>query len=245
MPTTLDAVLLDSADPAALGAWWAGLLGWSHVLDHEGDARLDPPDGAPGLRIDVLHDPDPAAGTHRLHLDLRSGSASEQAELVARAERAGARRIDVGQGDVPWVVLADPEGTRFCVLEPREVYAGTGALAAVVVQALDPARLAAFWAEATGRPVTASGPDFASLAAPDGAGPALEFVTVPHLPAGKNRVHLDVRPEPGGDRHAEVTRLLALGAVPLEIGQSADPAGTASWTVLADPEGGAFCVLNP
>jgi hypothetical protein len=31
----------------------------------------------------------------------------------------GARRIDIGQGDVPWVVMADPEDNEFCVLTPR------------------------------------------------------------------------------------------------------------------------------
>ena len=29
------------------------------------------------------------------------------------------RRVDVGQGAAPWVVLADPEGNKFCVLMPR------------------------------------------------------------------------------------------------------------------------------
>ena len=38
--------------------------------------------------------------------------------------------VDIGQGDVPWAVLADPEGNEFCVLEPREVYRDTGPVAA-------------------------------------------------------------------------------------------------------------------
>jgi hypothetical protein len=38
----------------------------------------------------------------------------------ARLLAHGATRVDVGQGaDVPWVVLADPEGNEFCVLGPR------------------------------------------------------------------------------------------------------------------------------
>jgi Glyoxalase-like domain len=56
----------------------------------------------------------------------------------------GATPADVGQGEVPWVVLADPEGNEFCVLEPRERYIGTGRLAAVVVKAADPPALARF-----------------------------------------------------------------------------------------------------
>ena len=31
----------------------------------------------------------------------------------------GATPADIGQGDVPWVVLADPEGNELCVLSPR------------------------------------------------------------------------------------------------------------------------------
>jgi hypothetical protein len=92
--------------------------------------------------------------------------------------------------------------------------------------------------------VTASEPGFASVVAPGGVGPALEFVAVSRLPAGKNRTHLDVRPLPGGDRDAEVERLIGLGAGPLDVGQGAAAPGEVTWTVLADPEGTAFCVLQ-
>jgi hypothetical protein len=50
-----------------------------------------------------------------LHLDLRPKD--QQAE-VARLEALGARRVDVGQDDVSWVVLADPDGNEFDVLKP-------------------------------------------------------------------------------------------------------------------------------
>lgn len=57
---------------------------------------------------------DPKTVKNRLHLDLRP---KEQAAEVARLEALGARRIDVGQGDVTWVVLADLDGNEFCVLK--------------------------------------------------------------------------------------------------------------------------------
>jgi hypothetical protein len=50
-----------------------------------------------------------------------------------------ATRADIGQGDVPWQVLADPEGNEFCVLDPRPVYLGIGPVAAVVADCRDPA----------------------------------------------------------------------------------------------------------
>jgi hypothetical protein len=57
----------------------------------------------------------------------------------------------------------------------------------------------------------------------------------------KNRLHLDVAPFAGGDRTAEVARLLSLGATPADVGQGDD----VTWVVLADPEGNEFCVLSP
>ena len=54
---------------------------------------------------------------NRLHLDLRP--ANQEAE-VERLVDMGARHVDIGQGDVEWTVLADPEGNEFCVLRERE-----------------------------------------------------------------------------------------------------------------------------
>ncbi|MFF1304469.1 VOC family protein [Streptomyces sp. NPDC058307] len=52
----------------------------------------------------------------RLHLDFRS---DDQAAEVARLAAHGAQRVDLGQGDQSWVVMADPEGNEFCVLGQR------------------------------------------------------------------------------------------------------------------------------
>jgi hypothetical protein len=51
------------------------------------------------------------------HIDL---APDDQAAEVARLEALGARQADVGQGDVSWRVMADPEGNEFCVLTARE-----------------------------------------------------------------------------------------------------------------------------
>jgi Glyoxalase-like domain len=51
-------------------------------------------------------------GTRLVHLDLASPSAAGQGALVERLTSLGAAPADVGQGDVPWVVLADPRGQR-------------------------------------------------------------------------------------------------------------------------------------
>jgi Glyoxalase-like domain len=50
---------------------------------------------------------------------LATTSTAHQAELIARLRDLGATPADVGQGHVPWTVLADPEGNQFCLLTPR------------------------------------------------------------------------------------------------------------------------------
>jgi hypothetical protein len=110
------------------------------------------------------------------------------------------------------------------------------------VDSVDPGALASFWQEALGWRRTYDSPDEVVLEPPagspqDGVAPDLIFLRVPEAKAGKNRLHLDLRP---GDRDAEVARLEALGARRVSVGQGDDVA----WVVLADPEGNEFCVLR-
>ncbi|GAA3441626.1 VOC family protein [Planomonospora venezuelensis] len=108
-------VVVDSADPAALGRWWADALGWVVVDDADDEYEIRPsPDRLPGLLFVPV--PDPRAVKNRLHLDFRP---DDQEAEVARLLALGARRADVGQGEQSWVVLADPEGNEFCVLRAR------------------------------------------------------------------------------------------------------------------------------
>jgi predicted enzyme related to lactoylglutathione lyase len=148
--------------------------------------------------------------------------------------------VDIGQRDVPWVVLADPEGNEFCVLDPRLEYDDSGALAAVVVDARDPYELAEFWSAAVGWPVARTGDHYATLRPEEGGAPSLEFIADETPKTVKNRLHLEVAPPADGDQQAEVERLLTLGATRVDIGQR-----DARWVVLADPEGNEFCVLSP
>jgi hypothetical protein len=81
-------------------------------------AVVQPSPGEPGLELVFQSVPEPAPEDrpNRVHLDLRSRTLQEQEDMVATLETTGARRVDIGQGDVPWTVLADPEGNEFCVL---------------------------------------------------------------------------------------------------------------------------------
>jgi catechol 2,3-dioxygenase-like lactoylglutathione lyase family enzyme len=108
---------IDCADPAALARWWADLLGWRVTDEDDDEVAIEPPEGSPddGVVPDLLflRVPEPKTVKDRLHLDLRP---DDHAAEVARAEALGARRVDIGQGDPTWVVLADPEGNEFCIL---------------------------------------------------------------------------------------------------------------------------------
>ena len=59
--------------------------------------------------------PEPKTVKNRLHIDVNPVDCTRDEE-VERLIGLGARRVDVGQGEVSWVVLADPEGNEFCVL---------------------------------------------------------------------------------------------------------------------------------
>ena len=108
-------VIIDSADASALGRWWADLLGWVVVNDDPEEFEIRPtPERLPGLLFGGSTDG--KVIKNRLHLDFRPDD--QQAE-VQRFLAAGATRVDIGQSDVPWVVLADPEGNEFCILSSR------------------------------------------------------------------------------------------------------------------------------
>ncbi|MEV6951188.1 VOC family protein [Streptomyces sp. NPDC051183] len=244
MATRLVQIAMDARNDSTVGRFWAEVLGWGLSSEEPGVSNVEPvglvyPDPV-AIYIDVVRVPEPKTVKNRVHIDLATTSAAHQAELVARLRTLGATPADVGQGDVPWTVLADPEGNEFCVLEPREVYRDTGPMAAVVVDCADPRAMARFWGGAMDWTLYEVTDDQAVLRSAKGVGPYLEFIRTPDAKTVKNRIHLDLRPYPGDDQAAEVSRLRALGATDVDLGQ-----GDVPWTVLADPEGNEFCVLTP
>jgi len=106
----------------------------------------------------------------------------------------------------------------------------------ITFDAIDPGRLAAFWAAATGRQLAESTPDAASLtSATDPV--RLLFLKVPEGKTGKNRMHLDFQ---AADRIAEVARLRGLCATEYDTHQEHGM----TWTVMTDPEGNEFCIVQ-
>jgi hypothetical protein len=116
----IQCLCIDTTDPVRLASFWQAALGWRRTFEEDDEVVLEPPEGSKeeGVAPDLLflRVPEEKAGKNRLHLDLRPG---DQAAEVARLEALGARRADVGQGPgVSWVVMADPDGNEFDVLQP-------------------------------------------------------------------------------------------------------------------------------
>ena len=105
---------------------WCSVLAYQVHDDDDGSVTIGAPlvpDGkhhpGPGPpRLTFARVPEGKTVKNRLHLDVNPTD-REQDEEVRRLLDLGARHADVGQGDVSWVVLADPEGNEFCVLAGR------------------------------------------------------------------------------------------------------------------------------
>ena len=144
MATRLVQIAMNARDDSVVGRFWAEALGWGVGSEEPGVTNLEPvgfvyPDPV-AVCIDVIRVPEPKTVKNRVHIDLATTSAAHQGDLVARLRGLGATLVDVGQGEVPWTVLADPEGNEFCVLEPRPVCTGIPEpIAAVVVDWRGPA----------------------------------------------------------------------------------------------------------
>jgi predicted enzyme related to lactoylglutathione lyase len=110
-------LIVDAADPRALADFWCAVLGWQVTEDDEEGVEIA---GGGGARPRIVFVPvsEPKTVKNRVHIDLNP-SACDQEEEVERVLGLGARRVDVGQGEQPWVVLADPEGNEFCILRKR------------------------------------------------------------------------------------------------------------------------------
>jgi predicted enzyme related to lactoylglutathione lyase len=236
MTPSLHALCLVAQDPSGLARFWAGVLGWDPADDPRDGIALLPRDDT-GFRLRLLPTQEPKTAQNRAHLDLTSTSMEDQQETVARALRLGGRHADVGQrGDEGHVVLADPEGNEFCVIEPGNRFLAdcgfVGALACDGSQAVG-----YFWAEALGWPLVWDQDQETAVRSPHG-GPKITWGGPPLMPrSGPERLHLDLAVPVDGDRQAEVDRLVALGAT--RVGAAHDEGAIG----MADPDGNPFCLL--
>lgn len=232
----LENLVVDAVEPQRLGRFWEAVIGGETLTDAPDifETRLAV-EGGPELDLCFQPVSEPPSESPRLHLDLAAGA--RQAEEVERLLGLGAQHLDIGQQDVPWVVLADPEGNPLCLMDDRTVAADTGPLAALPLDSADPDRDATFWSWLTGW----SDPDGGTrLRHPSRLGPVLVLCPEP-APKGsaKNRLHLDVRLETGEDPDDVEARILERGGVRAHHPEW----GVLPWRSYTDPSGNEFCVL--
>ncbi|MEI2778444.1 MAG: VOC family protein [Tetrasphaera sp.] len=234
----IENIVIQARDVERTGRFWSDALGLIDNLatadSYEGRLQIL---GGPWFDICLEPVTDPPPPRWRLHLDLFSGA--DQDAVVDRLLALGATTVDIGQRDVPWVVLADPDGNAFCVMEERAAYCDTDPIAALPLDCVDPQREAQLYAALTGW-VPADGIAPVTMRHPSLRGPLLEFCPEPAPKERQNRTHLDVRPEADGPDQAELVALaLSLGATKA---QEAWAHGH-SWVVMRDLSGNEFCIL--
>lgn len=125
MSSRIVSIVIDAADPTSLAEFWARALHWT-ILSTGWQRTPLGPSGAtigsldpPGLELDFRWVPDPHSDQkNRVHLDINPVDRDQPDEL-ARLVALGARPVQIGQGQVSWHVLADPEGNVFCLCRDR------------------------------------------------------------------------------------------------------------------------------
>lgn len=127
MTSRLTEIVVDCREPRALAAFWCGVLDYQVLFEEGDEIEIGPwntgtrPSAEERRRsvlpasILFIRVPEEKQIKNRLHLDVSAMDRS-QADEVERVLALGARRIDIGQGEPSWVVLADPEGNEFCIL---------------------------------------------------------------------------------------------------------------------------------
>jgi catechol 2,3-dioxygenase-like lactoylglutathione lyase family enzyme len=200
----LVAVTFDAQDPARLTAFWDALV---PRAEHQ-------------VRLRFVAGPVPSPEARTLHLHLTSESADQQRATVDRVLALGGSHLDVGQRpDEGHVVLADPEGNAFCVIEPGNSFlAGTGFLGEL---ACDGSReVGVFWSQALGWPLVWDEDGETAVQSPYG-GTKVAWGGGPEAPKlGRNAQRFAIMADEG-----EVERLVGLAAVRLSERELADPDG--------------------
>jgi hypothetical protein len=217
----------------ALARFWSGLLGW----EQGDDFALVPADDT-GFRIRFLPSEAAKVRQNQMHFDLTSASPEAQQQTVARALELGGRHHDVGQGpDAAHVVLADPEGNEFCVIEAGNKFLAEcgfiGALAGDGSQ-----DVGCFWSRALGWPLVWDQDQETAIRSPHG-GPKITWGGPPVPPKiGRNRLRFDLAADDlaaGGGLDTELDRLISLGAVRADGGR-----GRFGEVEMTDPDGNEF-----
>ena len=229
MPVVLRSAAFAADHATAAAGFWARLLD-RPVVDEAHGVLVPGDDTQLGLRF--VPRPAPRTGPDRMHLHLTSASPEHQQATVAMALELGARHLDVGQRpEEEHVVLADPAGNAFCVIEPGNAYlAGCGPLGELACEGSR--AVGVFWSAALRWPLVWDQDEETAVQSPRG-GTKVAWGGPPVMPVDPAEAqHFELVVVDGGAA-AEVDRLVALGATL----RDRDGKGVVR---LADPDGVEF-----
>ena len=209
------AVTMEAPDPVRAAQFWAELLGRDIIEDADG-LLLPGDDAQLGLRF--IPGRAGLLGASRMHLHLTSADPAEQQQTVATALELGARHLDVGQKpEEEHVVLADPAGHPFCVIEPGNAYlSGCGPLGELTCEGSR--EVGVFWSKALGWPLVWDQNEETAVQSPQG-GTKIAWAGPPVPPFSEpNRQRFELTAAAPDD-------LISLGATRLKNGALTDPDG--------------------
>ncbi len=116
----IGSVVIKVADVRRAAAFWGAALGYEPLRKFEDDFVILVPTNGVGQRISLDRDDSVPQDFPHVHLDLYAGDAADQAAEVERLVSLGAERVDdwpYPAGEHDFIVLADTEGNRFCVID--------------------------------------------------------------------------------------------------------------------------------
>lgn len=238
MVPSFAALCFDATDPARLGSFWATVL--RRELAEEVDGTVLLPSAPTEFPIRFRPAREPKTVPNRFHFDLTSNSPEDQRAIVERALADGARHHDVGQRpDEEHVVLADPEGNEFCVIEPGNNFlADTGAIGGLAGDGTQ--QVGYFWADALVWPLVWDVDEETAIQSPTG-GTKITWGGPPVRPkVGLARLRFELS-LPAAELDDGVRRLLARGARRL-ADDAVRPRDVVDGVELTDPDGNEFSV---
>ncbi len=113
---TVGSIVIRCRDLERQLMFWTAALDYAPRLPIDDDFALLRPRAGEGPNLSLDAHPSERALPPRIHLDLY---ADDQAAEIARLESLGAQRVHWPKrpADADYVIMEDPEGTRFCIVD--------------------------------------------------------------------------------------------------------------------------------
>lgn len=107
-------VVIDSNEPRSLAEFWSFATGRSVTGDADPYLKLEDPQGRDVTLLIQRVDDDIKPGKNLVHVDLFTADPEREAN---RLVSVGATRLETHEGSHKVIVLNDPQGNVFCVIE--------------------------------------------------------------------------------------------------------------------------------